>query len=74
MKEEKLFRTEERIDEAGDCALIYQSAWLGKFYYKFKNLPPGHYSVDLHFSECINTNGPKGIRVFNVFVQDEKVS
>uniref|UniRef100_A0A7N0T4S7 Kinesin motor domain-containing protein n=1 Tax=Kalanchoe fedtschenkoi TaxID=63787 RepID=A0A7N0T4S7_KALFE len=67
------FRTEEHIDEAGDCPFIYQSARLGNCCYRFDNLAPGHYSLDLHFSEIINTNGPKGMRVFNVFLQDEKV-
>uniref|UniRef100_A0A7N0TDB9 Kinesin motor domain-containing protein n=1 Tax=Kalanchoe fedtschenkoi TaxID=63787 RepID=A0A7N0TDB9_KALFE len=66
------FRTEEHVEEAGDCPFIYQSARLGNCC-RFDNLAPGHYSIDLHFSEIINTNGPKGMRVFNVFLQDEKV-
>ncbi|CAM8907686.1 unnamed protein product [Rhodiola kirilowii] len=66
------FCTEEYIDEAGDCLFIYQSARLGNCCYRF-NMPPGYYLVDLHFAEIINTNGPKGMRVFDVFVQDEKV-
>lgn len=67
------FCTEEAIDDAGDYPFIYQSARLGNCCYKFNNLPTGHYLVDLHFSEIINTNGPKGLRVFNVFIQEEKV-
>ncbi|XP_057495985.1 kinesin-like protein KIN-14R [Actinidia eriantha] len=67
------FRTEEHITEGGDYAFIYQSARLGNFCYHFENLPPGEYYVDLHFVEIINTYGPKGMRVFNVFMQDEKI-
>lgn len=69
-----VLRTNEQIVEAGDCPLIYQSARLGNFCYRFDNLPPGDYIVDLHFVEIINTNGPKGIRVFNVYIQEEKAS
>ncbi|KAF7829264.1 kinesin-like protein KIN-14R [Senna tora] len=68
-----VLRTNEQIVEAGDCPLIYQSARLGNFCYRFDNLTPGDYIVDLHFVEIINTNGPKGIRVFNVYIQEEKV-
>lgn len=68
-----VLRTDEQITEAGDCPLIYQSARLGNFCYRFDNLPRGDYIVDLHFVEIINTNGPKGIRVFNVYIQEEKV-
>ncbi|KAK6923256.1 Malectin domain [Dillenia turbinata] len=67
-------RTEEYISEGGDYPVLYQSARLGKFSYRFLSLPPGDYFVDLHFAEIINTNGPKGMRVFNVFVQDCKAS
>ncbi|GMH24135.1 hypothetical protein Nepgr_025978 [Nepenthes gracilis] len=66
-------RTDERITEAGDYPFIYQSARLGNFRYQLNNLTPGDYFVDLHFIEIINTNGPKGLRVFNVFIQSEKV-
>ncbi|RDX82331.1 Kinesin-like protein KIN-14R, partial [Mucuna pruriens] len=61
-----VLRTNEQIVEGGDYPFIYQSARLGSFCYKFDNLPPGDYVVDLHFVEIINTNGPKGMRVFNV--------
>ena len=67
-------RTNEHITEAGDCPFIYQSARFGSFWYRFNNLPPGDYFVDLHFAEIINTNGPKGMRVFNVYMQEEKAS
>ncbi|OAY33502.1 kinesin-like protein KIN-14R isoform X2 [Manihot esculenta] len=68
-----VLRTNELINEAGDYPFIYQSARLGNFCYRFNNLPSGVYLVDLHFAEIINTNGPKGMRVFNVFMQEEKV-
>ncbi|XP_043711877.1 kinesin-like protein KIN-14R isoform X3 [Telopea speciosissima] len=67
------FGTEESIIDGGDYPSIYQSARLGNFCYRFDNLPPGDYFVDLHFAEIINTNGPQGMRVFNVYVQEEKV-
>ncbi|KAL5556600.1 hypothetical protein UlMin_038836 [Ulmus minor] len=68
-----IIRTNEQITEAGEYPIIYQSARLGNFHYRFKDLPPGDYYIDLHFTEIINTNGPKGMRVFNVFIQEEKV-
>ncbi|KAL9260239.1 Kinesin-like protein, partial [Drosera capensis] len=69
-----VLRTDQLIWEGGDCPLIYQSARFGNFSYLIDNVDPGDYYVDLHFSEIINTNGPKGLRVFNVFIQDEKAS
>ncbi|CAN8283918.1 unnamed protein product [Cochlearia groenlandica] len=66
-------RTEESIIESGDFPFVYISARVGNFCYRLNNLLPGEYFVDLHFAEIVNTNGPKGIRVFNVYVQDEKV-
>ncbi|OUZ99765.1 Kinesin [Macleaya cordata] len=66
-------RTDESIINGGDFPSIYQSARSGNFCYKFENLPPGDYFVDLHFVEILFTNGPKGMRVFNVFLQGEKV-
>ncbi|EEF29993.1 kinesin-like protein KIN-14R isoform X2 [Ricinus communis] len=68
-----VLRTDELINEAGDYQFIYQSARFGSFSYRFDNLPPGSYFVDLHFVEIINTNGPRGLRVFDVFIQEEKV-
>ncbi|KAK4393940.1 Kinesin-like protein KIN-14R [Sesamum angolense] len=61
------FQTEEFIAEGGEFSFIYQSARLGDFCYRIGNLLPGDYFVDLHFVEIINTYGPKGMRVFNVF-------
>ncbi|KAL7223510.1 hypothetical protein ACSBR1_025041 [Camellia fascicularis] len=68
-----IFQTDEHITGGGDYAFIYRSARLGNFCYRFDNFPPGEYYVDLHFVEIINTYGPKGMRVFNVFMQDEKI-
>lgn len=66
------FQNDEHIVESGDHAFIYQSARLGNFCYRVNNIPPGDYYVDLHIVEIINTYGPKGMRVFNVFMQEEK--
>lgn len=69
-----VLRTEERISDDGDLGPLYQSARFGNFCYQFDNLPAGDYLIDLHFAEIINTNGPKGMRVFDVFMQEEKAS
>ncbi|CDY13741.1 BnaA09g42430D [Brassica napus] len=66
-----VLRTDESIVEAGDFPFIYQSARVGNFSYQLNNLLPGEYFVDFHFAEIVNTNGPKGIRVFNVYVLSE---
>ncbi|KAJ4962684.1 hypothetical protein NE237_022623 [Protea cynaroides] len=68
-----VLRTDESIIDGGDYPSIYQSARFGNFFYHFDNLSPGDYFVDLHFAEIINTNGPKGMRIFDVYVQEEKV-
>ncbi|XWS29612.1 hypothetical protein CRYUN_Cryun24cG0044100 [Craigia yunnanensis] len=68
-----VMQTNEDISEAGDFPFIYRSVRFGSFWYRFNNLPLGDYFVDLHFAEIINTNGPKGMRVFNVYMQEEKV-
>ncbi|XP_048226914.1 kinesin-like protein KIN-14R isoform X2 [Ricinus communis] len=68
-----VLRTEESIINGGDLPIIYQSARFGSFCYQFTSLPTGDYFVDLHFAEIVNTNGPKGMRVFDVFIQEEKV-
>ncbi|KAH7853662.1 hypothetical protein Vadar_005215 [Vaccinium darrowii] len=68
------FQNDEHIVESGDHAFIYQSARLGNFCYRVDNIPPGDYYVDLHIVEIINTYGPKGMRVFNLFMQEEKAS
>nr|XP_010919436.1 kinesin-like protein KIN-14E [Elaeis guineensis] len=68
-----VIETNEAIVEGGDYPLMYQSARYGNFCYKFDGLAPGEYFVDLHFAEIVNTYGPKGIRVFDVSVQEEKI-
>lgn len=69
-----VFQTNECITEGGDVPFVYHTARLGDFQYRFDNLPEGDYYVDLHFVEMINTFGPKGMRVFNVYLQEEKAS
>ncbi|XP_038880393.1 kinesin-like protein KIN-14Q isoform X2 [Benincasa hispida] len=53
--------------------LLYQTARYGNFCYNFSSLEPGNYVVDLHFAEIVFTNGPPGMRVFDVYLQDQKV-
>ncbi|KAJ0010433.1 hypothetical protein Pint_33467 [Pistacia integerrima] len=65
----EVLRTNENIIDGGDMPSIYQCARFGNFSYRFRNLCPGNYLVDLHFAEIINTNGPKGMRVFDAFMQ-----
>ncbi|KAJ0660091.1 putative minus-end-directed kinesin ATPase [Helianthus annuus] len=68
-----VFQTNESITEGGDVPFVYHTARLGNFQYRFDNFPEGDYYVDLHFVEMINTFGPKGMRVFNVYLQEEKI-
>lgn len=68
-----VLRTNETILDGGSLSSLYQSARFGNFCYSFDDLSSGDYFLDLHFAEIINTNGPKGMRVFDVFVQDEQV-
>ncbi|XP_051151958.1 kinesin-like protein KIN-14Q isoform X2 [Andrographis paniculata] len=65
--------TEDPIIGQGDGLSLYQSARFGDFSYNFENLEPGMYMVDLHFAEIMFTSGPPGMRVFNVFLQEQKV-
>ncbi|KAF8411339.1 hypothetical protein HHK36_003886 [Tetracentron sinense] len=60
-----VLRTEESIIDGGNYPSIYRSARFGNFCYRFENIPPGDYFVDLHFVEIVNTNGPRGIRVLS---------
>ncbi|KAG6784385.1 hypothetical protein POTOM_010076 [Populus tomentosa] len=70
-----VIRTDESIINGGDIASVYQSARFGtNLSYKFNDMPAGEYLVDLHFAEIVYTNGPKGMRVFDVFIQEEKAS
>ncbi|KAJ1299133.1 hypothetical protein BS78_01G508300 [Paspalum vaginatum] len=68
-----VMETNESIVEGGDCPSIYQSARYGTFSYKVDGLAPGEYFLDLHFAEILYTSGPKGISLFDVLVQDEKI-
>ncbi|KAJ0971087.1 hypothetical protein J5N97_019046 [Dioscorea zingiberensis] len=68
-----IISSDEKIIEGGDYSCLYQSVRYGNFCYTFNNLDPGDYSIDLHFAEIVYTNGPKGIRVFDVFLQEEKI-
>ncbi|KAL6847623.1 hypothetical protein ACP4OV_022649 [Aristida adscensionis] len=68
-----VIETNEIIVESGDCPSLYHSARYGDFSYKFNGLTPGNYFLDLHFAEILYTYGPKGIRAFDVTVQDEKI-
>lgn len=52
---------------------LYQTARFGNFSYCFQALEPGHYVVGLHLAEIVFTDGPPGIRTFDVFVQEKKV-
>ncbi|KAG2313176.1 hypothetical protein Bca52824_024733 [Brassica carinata] len=44
-----------------DETLLYQTARLGNFAYKFQSLDPGDYFIDLCFAEIEFTNGPAGV-------------
>ncbi|CAM6076253.1 unnamed protein product [Sphagnum tenellum] len=67
-----VLRTEEHISGAQEPCL-YQTARYGDLSYSFKDLAAGNYVVDLHFAEIIFTNGPPGMRVFDVLLQGKKV-
>ncbi|CAA7387648.1 unnamed protein product [Spirodela intermedia] len=69
-----VIRTDVTVADTGNCpSTLYQSARYGNISYSFGGFPSGNYLVDLHFAEIIYTNGPKGMRVFDVFIQGEKV-
>ncbi|KAL5217241.1 hypothetical protein ABZP36_017925 [Zizania latifolia] len=68
-----VIETSEVIIEGGDYPSLYCSARYGNFSYKFDGLAPGDYFLDLHFAEIVNTYGPKGIRAFDVLLQEEKI-
>jgi hypothetical protein len=68
-----VLRTEEHISGAQEPCL-YQTARYGDLSYSFKDLAAGNYVVDLHFAEIIFTNGPPGMRVFDVLLQGKKVA
>ncbi|XP_057948127.1 kinesin-like protein KIN-14Q [Malania oleifera] len=64
-------RTDAIIGE-GECFPLYQTARFGSFSYKFLSLESGNYLLDLHFAEIVFTDGPRGMRVFDVYVQEKK--
>ncbi|KAJ4981530.1 hypothetical protein NE237_032367 [Protea cynaroides] len=68
-----VIRTDAIIEDGNECLALYQSARFGNFSYEVQNLEPGNYHVDLHLAEIIFTNGPPGMRIFNVFMQEKKV-
>ncbi|TYI41660.1 hypothetical protein ES332_A01G041500v1 [Gossypium tomentosum] len=63
----------DRIVGDGGGNSLYNTARLGDFSYNFLTLECDFYAIDLHFAEIVFTTGPPGIRVFDVFVQEEKV-
>ncbi|XP_042509092.1 kinesin-like protein KIN-14Q isoform X2 [Macadamia integrifolia] len=69
----EVIRTDAIIEDGNECLALYQSARFGNFSYKVQNFDPGNYFVDLHLAEIIITDGPPGMRVFDVFIQEEKV-
>lgn len=58
--------------EIGGGKTLYHSARIGNFFYKFQKLEPGEYLVDLHFAEIVFTDDSPGMRIFDVFIQEEK--
>ncbi|KAL5716224.1 hypothetical protein ACHQM5_017945 [Ranunculus cassubicifolius] len=77
--EDRLFAGGETIQastdvgDAEDDFVLYQTARCGNFSYRFDELVAGDYIVDLHFAEIVFLSGPPGLRVFDIFVQEEKV-
>ncbi|KAF7141639.1 hypothetical protein RHSIM_Rhsim06G0183600 [Rhododendron simsii] len=65
-------RTETKIGD-GEGLAVYQTARFGNFSYQFKTLERGNYIVDLHLAEIVFTDGPPGMRVFDVYIQEQKV-
>ncbi|KAI8552295.1 hypothetical protein RHMOL_Rhmol06G0255500 [Rhododendron molle] len=65
-------RTETKIGDGGGL-VVYQTARFGNFSYQFKTLERGNYIVDLHLAEIVFTDGPPGMRVFDVYIQEHKV-
>ncbi|XP_020271145.1 kinesin-like protein KIN-14R [Asparagus officinalis] len=65
-------RTDVRIGD-GEGLALYQSARIGDFSYIFPKLEAGEYIVDLHLAEIVFVDGPRGMRVFDIFIQEEKV-
>ncbi|KAL2476482.1 Di-glucose binding protein with Kinesin motor domain [Abeliophyllum distichum] len=68
-----IMRTNDPIIGDGDGLSLYQTARFGNCSYHFEILESGTYMVDLYFAEIVFTDGPPGMRVFDVFLQDQKV-
>ncbi|KAL2628647.1 hypothetical protein R1flu_013333 [Riccia fluitans] len=68
-----VLRTGESIVETAEQALYQTARYGNNIAYSFTDLSIGNYFVDLHFAEIIFTNGPSGMRVFDVYIQGEKV-
>ncbi|KAL9366250.1 hypothetical protein Peur_037449 [Populus x canadensis] len=67
-------RTDATIGDGQDGGLsLYQTARYGNFSYCFRGLEPGTYDVSLHLAEIVFTEGPPGLRVFDVFIHEKKV-
>ncbi|KAF2314472.1 hypothetical protein GH714_026798 [Hevea brasiliensis] len=60
-------------DGQEDGLSLYQTARFGNFLYCFPALEPGNYAVSLHLAEIVYTDGPPGMRIFDVFIQEKKV-
>ncbi|MQL87822.1 hypothetical protein Taro_020378 [Colocasia esculenta] len=63
--------TDAKVGEGKGLAL-YQTARFGNFSYTFQHLDPGDYVITLHLAEIVFTSGPPGMRIFDVFIQEEK--
>ncbi|KAI8005885.1 Kinesin-like protein KIN-14Q [Camellia lanceoleosa] len=63
-------RTDAKIGDGG--LGLYQTARFGNFSYQLKTMESGNYIVDLHLAEIVFTDGPPGMRVFDVYIQEQK--
>ncbi|XP_039001539.1 kinesin-like protein KIN-14Q [Hibiscus syriacus] len=80
-KFEGVIYSNDNCYEGGDVIIIgdgvgkslYDTARIGDFSYNFSTLKSGFYAINLHFAEIVFTSGPSGIRVFDVFIQEERV-
>ncbi|KAG5255226.1 kinesin protein [Salix suchowensis] len=67
-------RTDATIGDGQEGGLsLYQTARYGNFTYCFRGLEPRTYDVSLHLAEIVFTEGPPGLRVFDVFIHEKKV-
>ncbi|CAI9784307.1 unnamed protein product [Fraxinus pennsylvanica] len=68
-----IMRTNDPITGQGEGLSLYHTARFGNFSYHFEVLESGTYTIDLYFAEIVFSDGPPGMRVFDVFLQDQKV-